>query len=745
MKVLLATGIKKIEEELMQYQDFFQCYNRFIIIDMVATIKPDIVVVSPLLSGDEDLISSVVKPLRDENTRIIFCPGNPDYNDARNWMRQLIGWGIYDYVYDVVTTEKILDKIENPGKLKDLPQDIVNESSKSEAASFIDMLPEDDEDENLEKAFHNPLKKLKKPKKKEKPKELPQQTSNLPVIVQEATPVKSQPKPKINFGGLFIKTGYIKEGEFHKFKAATLEELLGADNDLDAVVIPKSWNIDDIKKFRRDRRSKTVMLVVLKGNKEHLSCGADYCVKKINPQIKREISLLSKKTKALWRRVDTDSLTGLYSRAFFNEWLIEQSFRKMPYSLVMLDIDHFKRVNDNYGHDSGDAVLAAFGDFLKSNIRTEKGADLAFRYGGEEFILVLPYTSSTQACIVVDRIREEWSRRIITLPDSRTISTTFSAGVAEWQEGCDICKEADIMLYKAKGAGRNQVKSEPTRPRVLVLGKIPATELKENGIDTTYDPELATSVICDKNSIDYAPKELPLYVIGTGQLSDWTIKKQREDAILCMSVAEIVEKLKPKTNLQVLPGVRTNEKSHTIPKNGTLYVVCPSRPAAAGEVSVKLANSISNSALVCASSESTAALTIGIPEKQLITSDWRILKADAPVKWAGVYVWPIDPYKHISSHHDTHALVDQIKDKFSIVVVDCGASLDICSRIAPNEGVLLLYKEGDASDVATMHWHKVHGGQNVLAMSPNEVPTIIEAENGFIITYQGINASRNVR
>jgi len=108
-------------------------------------------------------------------------------------------------------------------------------------------------------------------------------------------------------------------------------------------------------------------------------------------------------------------------------------------------------------------------------------------------------------------------------------------------------------------------------------------------------------------------------------------------------------------------------------------------------------------------------------------------------------VWPIDPYKHIASHHDTHALVDQIKDKFSIVVVDCGASLDICSRIAPQEGVLLLYKEGDASDVATRHWHKTHGGQNVLAMSPNEVPTIIEAENGFVISYQGINAIRSVR
>lgn len=741
MRVLLATGIKKLEEELVQYQDFYQSYNRFIVIDMVTTIQPDVVVVSPLLSGDEDLISSVIKPLRDENIRIIFCPGNPEYNDARNWMRQLIGWGIYDYVYDPISANKILDKIDNPGKLGDLPQDIVNESSKSEVANFIDLQPEEEE-ENLEKAFQNPFKKLKMPKIKKKPKELPNQTNNLPMIV-EGKPEKP-PKPKFNFKGFLIKTGYIKDGEFRKFKANTLQELLGAETELEAIVVPKSWDIGEIKKFQRDRRSKTVLMVVLKGNKQHLSIGADYCVKKITPQLSKEISLLSKKAKSLWRRVDTDSLTGVYSRAFYDEWLIEHESRKTLYSLIMLDLDHFKNVNDTYGHDAGDTVLATFGDFLKSNIRTKEGNDLIFRYGGEEFALVLPHTDSKQAFIVVDRLRKVWAERIIPLPDGRTITTTFSAGVAEWYEGCDICKEADNMLYKAKNEGRNKVKTAPRKPRVLVLGKIPLNEIKAN-IEVTYDPELATAVICDKNNLEFAPKGKPLYVLGTGQISDWMIKKQREDAILCMSVSEVIEKLKPKTNLQVLPGVRTHDKSHTVPKNGTLYVVCPSRPAAAGEVAVKLVNSISNAALVCASPESTGAITMGIPERQLITSDWRILNADAPVKWAGVYVWPIDPYKHISAYYDTHALIDQIKSKFSIVVVDCGASLDICSRISSEEGVLLLYKEGDASDVATKHWHKNHGGQNVLAMSPNEAPAIIEANNGFVITYEGINNRRNAR
>jgi diguanylate cyclase (GGDEF)-like protein len=743
MKVLLATGVKKLEEELMKYQGFHQSYNRFITMDIAATIKPDVVVVSPLLSGEEDLISSVIKPLRDENIRVIFCPGNPEYNDAREWMRQLIGWGIYDYVYDPVTADKILHRIENPGKLGDLPKDIVNEASKSEVASFIDLLPEEDDEEDLEKAFKNPFKKIK-PKAKEKPKELPASGSNLPAIVEKPEkPEKPQRKKlKISFRGLFVKTGYIKDGKFYKHKATSVAELLEAETGIEAIVVPKSWDIGEIKKFQRDRRSKTILLIVLKGNKEHQAIGADYCVKKVTPQLAQEVSILSRKASALWRRVDTDPLTGAYTRAFLNEWLEGHESRKTPYSLVMLDLDHFKNVNDTYGHDAGDAVLAAFGDFLKSNIRTT-GNDIVFRYGGEEFILVLPYTNLSQAYIVVDRLRKMWAERVITLPDGRIIKTTFSAGVAEWQEGLDTCKEADNMLYKAKNEGRNKVKAATRRPRVLVLGKIPLNEIKAS-IDVTYDPELATAVICDKNNLEYAPAGLPLYVLGTGQLSDWAIKKQREDAILCMSVSEIIEKIKPKTNLQVLPGVRTHDKSHTIPKNGTLYVVCPSRPAAAGEIAVKLVNSISNAALVCASPESTGAITIGIPEKQLITSDWRIINADAPVKWAGVYVWPIDPYKHISVPYDVHALVDQIKSKFSIVVVDCGASLDICTRISNDEGVLLLYKEGDASDVATKHWHKNHRGQNVLAMSPNEVPAIIEADNGYIISYQDINNQRQL-
>jgi hypothetical protein len=86
-------------------------------------------------------------------------------------------------------------------------------------------------------------------------------------------------------------------------------------------------------------------------------------------------------------------------------------------------------------------------------------------------------------------------------------------------------------------------------------------------------------------------------------------------------------------------------------------------------------------------------------------------------------------------------LVDEIKFHFSLVIVDCGGNLDVCSRIAADEAVLLIHREGDATDVATGYWLKNHNNQNVLAMTPSEEPEIIEAKNGFMINHKGVNHS----
>jgi len=367
---------------------------------------------------------------------------------------------------------------------------------------------------------------------------------------------------------------------------------------------------------------------------------------------------------------------------------------------------------------------------------------MVFRFGGDEFIIILPYTGASQAYVFIDRIREKWSQRKIVLPDGRVAKTTLSAGIAEYQKGQNIQETADKAMYESKKAGRNKVKVTYSQPKILVLGEINTNLIKAQNLEITYDPEQAGTVIADSKSVKYAPHNLPIYVLGTGTVTDWLIKKENPDAVICQTVEEIIEKLKSQgrndfsetpNNLSVLPGARVREKSQTIPRSGVLYIVCPSRPAGAGEIAAQICRSVKNAALICATGESTGALEIGIPEKTLITSDWRIPGSKAPVKWEGVTVWPVDIYKNIRTTENIYNLIDQIKHRFSLVVVDCGGSLSTCSRVAGDEGVLLIHKEGDASDKAARIWIESYRGRNVMSISPSEIPSIIEAKNGFIV------------
>ena len=155
-----------------------------------------------------------------------------------------------------------------------------------------------------------------------------------------------------------------------------------------------------------------------------------------------------------------DALTGLPNRTAYNEIMthqIEQFNRyKEPLSLVICDLDHFKKVNDSYGHLAGDKVLSLVAKILA---KTTRNADLVMRYGGEEFAIVLPSTQAEKAAQTMDKIR----RLICKSPFNyrgEPISISMSFGVCEAREGDSIeslFSRADVALYKAKGNGRNTV------------------------------------------------------------------------------------------------------------------------------------------------------------------------------------------------------------------------------------------------------------------------------------------------
>ncbi len=159
----------------------------------------------------------------------------------------------------------------------------------------------------------------------------------------------------------------------------------------------------------------------------------------------------------------TDPLTGLHNRRYLDshlQTLFDRAMaRRRPLSVMITDLDRFKSVNDTYGHDGGDDVLREFAGRLRRNVR---GIDLACRFGGEEFVVVMPDTDGPIAELVAERIRAEVARLPFPVgKDGQAIDVTVSVGVSSILKGSDsveaLMKRADVALYEAKSAGRNRV------------------------------------------------------------------------------------------------------------------------------------------------------------------------------------------------------------------------------------------------------------------------------------------------
>jgi len=167
----------------------------------------------------------------------------------------------------------------------------------------------------------------------------------------------------------------------------------------------------------------------------------------------------------LHRVAVTDPLTGAYNREFLHQRLpqeIEAAIdRDRPLSVALVDVDHFKHVNDAYGHGIGDVVLAEVARRLRGAIR---GGDLLVRYGGEEFLAVLPKADAGRAWEVGERMRQRVAERAFDVGDGLALLLRCSVGIAQWRMGetmPDLIERADVALYGAKQRGRNRVEVAP--------------------------------------------------------------------------------------------------------------------------------------------------------------------------------------------------------------------------------------------------------------------------------------------
>ena len=237
-------------------------------------------------------------------------------------------------------------------------------------------------------------------------------------------------------------------------------------NFMDAALIALSKNVDD-----------SLFYAFLQGASDYISIPFKFkeLLARINNQIKIRNILkeLEEKNKELMKRnlvleqmAITDSLTELYNKGYILRRLESELIRSArysePLSLIMIDIDYFKKINDSLGHITGDNILKKLSQILVKSVRD---VDIAARYGGEEFIIVCPNTSVSGAAILTERIRENVQNAIFH-SGSIDIKTTISLGVSSLSpsslasgeiNASKLIEKADLALYKAKSAGRNKV------------------------------------------------------------------------------------------------------------------------------------------------------------------------------------------------------------------------------------------------------------------------------------------------
>jgi diguanylate cyclase (GGDEF)-like protein len=185
-----------------------------------------------------------------------------------------------------------------------------------------------------------------------------------------------------------------------------------------------------------------------------------------NLALSRKIQEVESLQAALREQATQDALTGLFNRRHLNDTLpalLAMALREhQPLSVVVIDLDHFKAVNDTHGHPAGDLLLTAFGRLLRDQLR---GSDQAFRYGGEEFCLLLPNTPAAAAAGKVQQLLLQWHEQVFALDSGVLRDLGFSAGVADTLQAAptpvQLLHAADDLLLAAKRAGRRRVVHRP--------------------------------------------------------------------------------------------------------------------------------------------------------------------------------------------------------------------------------------------------------------------------------------------
>jgi diguanylate cyclase (GGDEF)-like protein len=275
---------------------------------------------------------------------------------------------------------------------------------------------------------------------------------------------------------------YIKAAGYFSETVSSAEdalEILGKENFhvvITDIMLPAMGGLELTKLIKRDNASDVIVMTGYSDDysyEEAINIGAsDFVIKPVRLEelllrlrrVLKERELTNERIRMmekLQKLAITDGLTRLYnSRSFYSQLELEiDRFKRYqhPLTLLLLDIDHFKDYNDRFGHLEGDKVLVRFSQIIKSCLRTN---DSAYRYGGEEFTVILPETAGQEARTVAQRIRAALEVEPFSPKDGEIVTVTISIGVTEYnpeEELSTFIQRADQAMYRSKRSGRNKV------------------------------------------------------------------------------------------------------------------------------------------------------------------------------------------------------------------------------------------------------------------------------------------------
>ena len=275
---------------------------------------------------------------------------------------------------------------------------------------------------------------------------------------------------------------YIKTAGYYAEAVSCAEEALeslGKDNFhvvVTDIMLPAMGGLELTKLIKRDNASDVIVMTGYSDDfsyEEAINIGAsDFVIKPVRleelllrlKRVLKERELTNERIRMmekLQKLAITDGLTRLYnSRSFYSQLEMEvDRFNRYqhPLTLLLLDIDHFKDYNDKYGHLEGDKVLVRFSQIIRTCLRTN---DSAYRYGGEEFTVILPETAGEEARTVAQRIRAALEAEPFSPEDGEEVTVTISIGLTEYhakEELSTFIQRADKAMYRSKRSGRNKV------------------------------------------------------------------------------------------------------------------------------------------------------------------------------------------------------------------------------------------------------------------------------------------------